>query len=139
MPTFEHVRTACAKAAHEANKAYCEAIGDHSQLPWDQAAEWQRTSSLEGVDNVFAGKTPEQLHELWCQSKLDAGWKYGVEKNGDAKTHPCLVPYSHLPDFQKKKDALLSAVVRGVAAALGFPVGDALMVADSFKVTTRPA
>ena len=30
-----------AQIAHEANRAYCASLGDHSQLPWDDAAAWR--------------------------------------------------------------------------------------------------
>lgn len=31
-----------AKAAHETNRIYCEAIGDPPQSTWEEAPEWQR-------------------------------------------------------------------------------------------------
>ncbi len=31
-----------AKVCHEANRAYCQTIGDNSQLAWEQAEEWQQ-------------------------------------------------------------------------------------------------
>lgn len=139
MPTFEHVRTACAMASHEVNRAYCRAIGDDSQLAWDVAPDGQKTSALNGVDGVLRGNTPEQSHESWLKEKQETGWKYGVTKDPEAKTHPCFLPYDKLPEFQKKKDALFVSTVRGLATALGYPVGDVPMAADGLKVTTRPA
>lgn len=46
---------ACARAAHEANRAYCLALGDTSQLPWEEALGWQRDSAIKGVhkDLIF--------------------------------------------------------------------------------------
>lgn len=129
-------------AAHGANHAYCVAVGDDSQVSWDAAPEWQRISALTGVDAVFAGKTPEQLHESWCDEKRATGWVYGVTKDAEAKTHPCLVPYSALPEFQKKKDILFSSAVRIMAELLGRPApseGAPFAPKDSLKVTTRPA
>lgn len=38
----ETVIEACAHAAHEANRAYCAAIGDLSQVAWECAPEWQQ-------------------------------------------------------------------------------------------------
>jgi hypothetical protein len=126
-------------AAHEVNRAYCRAIDDNSQVEWDQAADLQKTSALEGVDAVFAGKTSEQLHESWCNAKRRDGWVYGVTKDATAKTHPALVPYSALPDWQKKKDDLFGATVRAMAAALGYPVDDTVTTKDSLKVQTSLA
>ena len=39
-----------AKVAHEVNRAYCEALGDTSQLSWEDAPEWQKASARAGVD-----------------------------------------------------------------------------------------
>jgi hypothetical protein len=40
---------------------------------------------------------------------------YGEVKDAVAKTHPCMVPYDDLPEFQRKKDALFLAIVRVLA------------------------
>ena len=41
-----------AKIVHGANKAYCEAHGDFSQKPWDEAEGWQRESAIAGVRGI---------------------------------------------------------------------------------------
>lgn len=107
-----------AEAAHEVNRIYCEAIGDLSQVPWNEAPEWQKQSSIRGVKVALGGSTPEQQHEAWLGDKIADGWKYGPVKDADAKTHPCLVNYNMLPEQQKKKDALYIAVVKAMAKAL---------------------
>ena len=109
-------KVACARAAHEANRAYCIAIGDTSQPSWDDAPDWQKQSALAGVDGVLSGNTPEQSHESWMAHKLADGWKYGPVKNPETKEHPCMVPYSELPLDQRFKDDIFGAVVRAVAA-----------------------
>ena len=112
---------ACARAAHEANRAYCLALGDESQVSWDSAPAWVRESSMVGVRVALAGATPEQTHDAWCGHKSADGWVYGTVKDAEAKTHPCLVPYADLPEAQKRKDAIYLAVVRAMAAALESP------------------
>ena len=110
---------ACAQAAHEANRAYCAALGDTSQLPWEQAPEWQRESCRVGVRGVLIdGNTPEQSHESWLRHKAADGWRYGETKDPEAKTHPCFVPYDQLPPEQRAKDGVFVAVVRSVATAI---------------------
>ena len=109
---------ACARAAHEANRAYCLALGDTSQPPWDAAPEWQKSSARNGVAGALAGATPEQSHESWLAEKKATGWKYGPVKNPDAKEHPCFVPYAELPPAQRAKDAIFTTVVRVMGAAL---------------------
>ncbi|ASD50479.1 hypothetical protein FDI24_gp198 [Acidovorax phage ACP17] len=106
---------ACAQLAHNANRAYCEMIGDFSQLPWDAAPEWQRESARQGVrfhlDNPDAG--PSGSHESWLKVKEAEGWRYGPIKDADAKTHPCFLPYDELPSSQKLKDYIFTSVVKG--------------------------
>jgi hypothetical protein len=110
---------ACARATHEANRAYCLALGDESQLPWDSAPGWQRGSARIGVEGAINGATPEQSHESWLAVKAADGWRYGPTKDPEAKTHPCFVPYSELPEAQKAKDHVFVAVARAMWAALG--------------------
>ncbi len=113
--------TACAHAAHEANRAYCAAIGDDSQPPWDKAPEWQTKSAMVGVRGVLIDKnTPEQSHASWLAEKDRDGWIYGPVKDPDHKEHPCMVPYEKLPDEQKQKDEIFVTVVQSVAKALGW-------------------
>jgi len=104
-----------AKVCHEANRAYCQSLGDNSQPPWDEAPEWQKTSAINGVlhaQNPLA--KPEDSHNAWLKEKEEAGWKYGPVKDPAKKEHPCFVPYSELPPEQQKKDSLFLAVARAL-------------------------
>lgn len=121
MKNIDHVIEACARAAHEANRAYCIAIGDTSQVAWENAPEWQRESARNGVVGVIGGNTPRESHESWAREKAAAGWLYGTRKDPVAKTHPCLVPYDDLPEEQQKKDFIFVNHVRVMADALGVP------------------
>ena len=115
----EAVVEACARAAHEVNRAYCLAFGDASQPPWEEAPDWQTTSARSGARGALAGNTPEQSHEAWLREKRATGWRFGPVKNPEEKEHPCLVPYAELPESQRAKDVLFVATVRAVARALG--------------------
>lgn len=110
---------ACARAAHEANRAYCIALGDLSQPSWEAAPDWQKSSARQGVGGALAGNTPEQSHESWLAEKRAAGWKYGPVKDPEKKLHPCFMPYADLPPAQRAKDAVFVTVVRAMGAALG--------------------
>jgi len=114
---MEYSIESIAKVCHEANKAYCQGIGDDSQLPWDQAAEWQRASAIKGAEYVLANpEAPASAqHEAWLKDKLADGWVYGEVKDPEKKTHPCCVPYEELPVEQQKKDALFKAIVAALA------------------------
>jgi len=102
-----------AKVCHQANKAFCETNGDDTQQDWEKAVQWQRESAINGVlfriDNPNAGSDAQ--HNAWMKEKIDAGWVYGEVKDAVAKTHPCIVPYNELPEFQQKKDTLFCAIV----------------------------
>lgn len=106
-----------ARIAHEVNRAYCLALGDLSQLPWDEAPEWQRASVLAGVMFHLSKpwKGPESSHEAWMAHKLAEGWQYGPTKDVEAKTHPCLVPFAELPVAQQAKDFLFRAIVHALS------------------------
>jgi hypothetical protein len=105
-----------AKACHEVNRAYCAALGDLSQLPWDQAPQWQKDSAIVGVnlhcENPDAG--PQASHESWLKQKEAEGWVYGEKKDPELKTHPCMVPFEDLPPDQQAKDFIFRAVVHAL-------------------------
>lgn len=105
-----------ARIAHEANRAYCDATGDYSQVAWEDAPDWQRSSAVDGVcfvrDNP--GKPPSASHDNWMAYKEANGWVYGPVKNEETKEHPCMVPYYQLPPHQRIKDALFKAVAEAL-------------------------
>lgn len=102
-----------ARICHETNRAYCMTLGDTSQLPWDEAPQWQRESVLQGVEDILCGLStaPAESHARWLTAKIQDGWVYGPMKDPVEKTHPCLQPYEALPPEQQKKDLLFVAVV----------------------------
>lgn len=116
--TLDQKIEAAAEAAHEANRIYCDAIGDHTQHRWQDAPDWQKQSAREGVAACLNGATPREQHDLWVQHKEKEGWHYGSVKDPHLKTHPCMVPYDLLPPEQRAKDELYQTVVRGIVKAL---------------------
>jgi len=102
-----------AKACHEANRVWCQANGDDTQKHWQDAEQWQRDSAIKGVEfrisNPEAGKDAQ--HNAWMADKVNDGWVFGEVKDAEKKTHPCIVPFEQLPEFQQKKDALFCAIV----------------------------
>ena len=102
-----------AKACHEANRVWCQANDDDTQKSWQDAEQWQRDSAINGVvfriNNPDAGNDAQ--HNSWMKEKVDDGWVYGEVKDAEKKTHPCIVPFEELPEFQRRKDALFCAIV----------------------------
>ena len=103
-----------AKVAHEANRAYCQTLGDHSGLPWADTPRDQKDSVISGVKTIQAdpSTTPAQSHLKWTAYKAKQGWTSGPKKDAILKTHPCLVPYSMMPPEQQLKDILFGTIVR---------------------------
>ena len=116
----DSVFEAIAAAAHEANAAYCRAIGDHSHASWDDAPQWQRDSAINGVKMQFNNPdaSPRDSHESWLAEKEAGGWKWGEVKDPEARLHPCMVPYDDLPPEQQAKDAIFVGVVKTLIARL---------------------
>lgn len=110
---YVHLRiVGIAQCAYAVNQAYCQQLGDMSMLGWDNETEAVRTGYFLGVHaKLSKNLSPEQQHEMWCQSKFADGWKYGPVKNVEQKLNPALVDYSELPKEQKMKDFLFHAVV----------------------------
>lgn len=102
-----------AKACHEANRIWCQANDDDTQKHWSDAEDWQRDSAIKGVqfrlDNPDAKE--DSQHNAWMKDKIEQGWYYGKEKNAELKSHPCIIPFNELPEFQQKKDKLFCAIV----------------------------
>ncbi len=108
-----------ARACHEVNRAYCQALGDDSQPSWNEAPEWQKESARVGVALHVndPDASPAASHESWLAQKVAEGWVYGAVKNPEAKEHPCMVPFDELPAAQKAKDYIFRAVVHAMVAA----------------------
>lgn len=107
---------AIARICHEANHALCIAVGDMTQEHWHSAPEWQRQSAIKGIAYLaeHPDATPETLHDNWRKDKRQEGWTYGKVKNASLRTHPCMVPYDQLPEFQRYKGKLFLAIVRSL-------------------------
>lgn len=114
-----------AMICHEANRAYCETIGDFSQPFWKHAPEWQKKSAVAGVafhiGTLEQGgePSPSASHESWLAEKEREGWRYGPVKDPGKKEHPCFVPYEQLPIEQRMKDYIFGAIVKAIFQAEG--------------------
>ena len=108
-----------ARACHEANRLYCQILGDNSQPPWESAPSWQMDSCIMGVRSFLASPpysspNEEASHNSWMEQKLRDGWRYGPVKDVEKKEHPCLLPFKSLPKEQQVKDALFLGICRAL-------------------------
>lgn len=106
-----------ARVVHEALRAYGGVVGAEALPPWDEAPDWQRSSTLAVVAMHLAHPEagPEACHEAWMAEKLAAGWRYGPVKDPARREHPCLVPFAALSPSEQTKDVLFQAIVRALA------------------------
>lgn len=105
-----------AKICHQANKAYCETLGDCTQRDWSKAPKWQRDTVINGVQFhiKYPNKGPRGSHNNWLKVKEEDGWKYGKVKSPKRKEHPCMLPYDELPEEQRIKDYMLFNIVQNL-------------------------
>jgi hypothetical protein len=112
-----------AKVCHEANRAFCETLGDMSQPPWSEAPDWQRESAVDGVYFHHRNTTarPSASHDNWMSQKEADGWTFGEVKDPEAKTHPCMVPFGELPVEQQRKDYLFKFICDALLPLVELP------------------
>lgn len=90
--------------------------------------EYQTTFSVfqfydidENVDS-FINFKPFNYYEVWAQSRLNEGWRYGEERNDALKYHPCLIPYEELPEVEKDYDRNTALGTLKLISKLGFKI-----------------
>lgn len=67
-------------------------------------------------------KMSKNVHEVWAETRIKQGWKYGEQRNDEKKTHPCLVPYEELPEEEKEYDRNTSIGTLKLIMKLGFKI-----------------
>ena len=104
---------AIAKVVHEAIRAWQASNGQTPAPPWSRAPKWMKDSSATSVAWRLANPnaSPSAQHDQWLAQKKADGWKFGKVKDAKKKTHPMMVAYGQLPEFEKRKDALVHAIV----------------------------
>ena len=107
------------EAAHEVNRTYAAFLGDHSHASWADTPEADRAILREGVlDVAFNEFNPVKAHEAWTARKRAEGWTYGLTKDPETKTHPCMISYDQLPFEQQYKDTLFESTVKNLLDGL---------------------
>ena len=64
----------------------------------------------------------ENTHEVWSKGRMEEGWTYGPVRNDELKQHPCLIPYSELPESEKEYDRNTSLETLKTIQKLGWAI-----------------
>jgi len=61
-------------------------------------------------------------HDLWASQRMAQGWRFGPQRDDASKFHPCLVPYSDLPESEKEYDRIAAMGTIKAILALGYVI-----------------
>lgn len=61
-------------------------------------------------------------HEVWARGRMAEGWRFGPNRDDEAKTHPGLVPYDELPESEKDYDRNTAMETVRAILALGYRI-----------------
>lgn len=64
----------------------------------------------------------ENTHDIWAAQRMADGWTYGPARDDARKLHPCLVPYSELPESEKDYDRNTALETIKAILALGYRI-----------------
>ncbi|MBO4720084.1 MAG: Ryanodine receptor Ryr [Prevotella sp.] len=67
----------------------------------------------------------KNVHDVWAETRIKQGWKYGSERNDELKTYPCLIPYEELPEEEKEYDRNTCIGTLKLIMKLGFDISKA--------------
>ena len=62
----------------------------------------------------------ENAHEIWAVERVAQGWSYGPQRDDSKKENPCMVPYSQLPDSEKRFDREMAMNTIKLLKKLGY-------------------
>ena len=62
----------------------------------------------------------ENAHDVWAVERQVQGWTYGEQRDDNKKETPCMVPYSQLPDSEKKFDRDMAMNTLKLVKKLGY-------------------
>lgn len=91
--------------------------GFYTPLPLDTAAIRLPPELLS-----LQEKLAEHIHDVWSLSRIEQGWTYGPSRNDVQRQHPCLLPYSQLPESEKLLDRKTAFETLAAIVSLGWKI-----------------
>jgi ryanodine receptor 2 len=67
-------------------------------------------------------KLAENTHDVWAAQRIKDGWTYGQKRDDANKKHPCLVPYTDLPESEREYDRKTAGETLKAVMALGYRI-----------------
>ena len=64
----------------------------------------------------------KNVHEVWAETRIKDGWRYGETRNDERLEHPCLIPYEELPDSEREYDRNTAIGTLKLIHKLGFKI-----------------
>ncbi|XP_041469245.1 ryanodine receptor 2-like isoform X1 [Lytechinus variegatus] len=80
------------------------------------------TVSLPGYIEMLRDKLAENIHELWCMNKIEAGWTWGPVRDDAKKVHDSLMFFSSLSEQEKNFDITMAYETLRTLIALGYHI-----------------
>ena len=90
---------------------------DYSPKPIE-TSDVELSKDLLDLTEKLAGNT----HEVWAKRRFEEGWKFGLVRDDDKKTNPCLVPYEELPESEKEYDRKTALETLKLIMKLGYKI-----------------
>ena len=81
-------------------------------------------SDVELPDNLkeLREALAENAHDVWAAERQAQGWTYGPHRNDATKQTPCMLPYSQLPESEKKFDRDMAMNTLKLLTKLGYDI-----------------
>jgi ryanodine receptor 2 len=101
-----------------------EAINERSMDSRKYIPQPMDTSAVELPEELtsLVEQMAKNVHDVWAQGRINAGWTYGAVRDDAKKTHPCLVPYDELPESEKEYDRNSSVETLKLIMKSGFKI-----------------
>lgn len=106
-----------AQVVYEALSALRAFGQEPARFRWANAEQYEKARLLLAITYIVTSRftaEPVQVHELMCKSLYDAGWSFGFEEDPEAMTHPDMVPFAELSEYQHTKLLLMMTLVETI-------------------------